>query len=121
MTIRKVLVVDDSATELTHLQTIVAATGCAVLSARNGREAVALAKAEKPDVIFMDILMPEMDGYEATRRLGNDAATRDIPVVFVSSKRQRADRLWAQMQGGKGFITKPFHPDQIVDQLKTLQ
>jgi len=121
MAINKVLVVDDSPTELTNIKTMVAETGCIVLSASNGKEAVELAKAERPDIIFMDIIMPDMDGYEATRRLNNDAQTKHIPIVFVSSKNQKADRLWGQMQGGKGYITKPFTPDQIKEQLKAFQ
>lgn len=121
MAINKVLVVDDSPTELTNLKGMVAETGCIVLSASNGKEALALAKAERPDIIFMDIIMPDMDGYEATRRLNNDPDTKHIPIVFVSSKNQKADRLWGQMQGGKGYITKPFTADQIKEQLKAFQ
>jgi len=63
--------------------------------------------------------MPDMDGYEATRKLNNDPSTRDIPIVFVSSKSQKADKLWAQMQGGKGYVTKPYTADKIISQLKS--
>jgi len=66
----------------------------------------------------MDIIMPDMDGYAACRLLSNESATKDIPVVFVTSKSQKADRLWAQMQGGKAFVTKPYAADAIIDQLK---
>lgn len=117
MAINKVLVVDDSAAELSNIKNIVASTGCIVLSASSGKEAVEIAKKERPDIIFMDIIMPDMDGYEATRRLTNEAVTRDIPIVFVSSKSQKADKLWAQMQGGKGYITKPYTPDKIINQI----
>ena len=119
MAINKVLVVDDSDTELTNIKSIVGDTGCIVLSASSGVEAVEIAKREQPDIIFMDIIMPDMDGYEATRKLNNDPVTRDIPIVFVSSKSQKADKLWAQMQGGKGYVTKPYTPDKIISQLKS--
>ncbi len=119
MAINKVLVVDDSDTELSNLKNIVSGTGCIVLSASGGIEAVDIAKREKPDIIFMDIIMPDMDGYEATRKLNNDPLTRDIPIVFVSSKSQKADKLWAQMQGGKGYVTKPYTEDKIIEQLKS--
>ena len=119
MAINKVLVVDDSDTELTNIKSIVSDTGCIVLSASSGLEAVEIAKKEQPDIIFMDIIMPDMDGYEATRKLNNDPATRDIPIVFVSSKNQKADKLWAQMQGGKGYVTKPYTADKIISQLKS--
>jgi twitching motility two-component system response regulator PilH len=118
MSIKTVLVVDDSLTELTHIEAIVTATGCTVLRASTGREALDMARQHRPDIIFMDIIMPEMDGYEATRRLSGDPATKDIPIIFVSSKRQKADMVWGQLQGGKGYITKPFSPSQIVEQIK---
>lgn len=121
MAINKVLVVDDSAAELTSIKGIVSGTGCVVLCASNGKEAVDIAKTENPDIIFMDIIMPEMDGYEATRRLSNDPKTRDIPIVFVSSKNQKADKLWGQMQGAKGYITKPYSEDQVIEQIKAFQ
>ena len=119
MLFRSVLVVDDSDTELTNIKSIVGDAGCIVLSASSGLEAVEIAKREKPDIIFMDIIMPDMDGYEATRKLNNDPSTRDIPIVFVSSKSQKADKLWAQMQGGKGYVTKPYTADKIISQLKS--
>jgi twitching motility two-component system response regulator PilH len=118
MAIEKVLVVDDSMTDLKYLEKIVSGSGCKVVTARNGKQAVAAAKSEKPDLIFMDIVMDEMDGYEATRLLSNDKETQNIPVIFVSSKRQKADRVWAKMQGGKDLVSKPYTPDQILDQLK---
>ena len=119
MSINKVLVVDDSDTELTNIKGIVGNTGCIVLSASSGLEAVEIAKKEQPDIIFMDIIMPDMDGYEATRKLNNDPITRNIPIIFVSSKNQKADKLWAQMQGGKGYVTKPYTADKIINQLKS--
>ena len=89
-----------------------------MVTATTGAEAIAMAKAEKPQLIFLDILMPDMDGFEACRKLGSDGATKDIPVVFVTSKGQKADRMWAQMQGGRDLVAKPFTPDQIIEQLK---
>jgi twitching motility two-component system response regulator PilH len=117
---RKILVVDDSPTDLANIKNIVTEAGCIVVTATNGKEAIEKAKTEKPDLIFMDIIMPDMDGYAACRTLGNEAETKNIPVVFVTSKNQKADRLWAQMQGGKAFVTKPYSADAIVDQLKAL-
>ena len=121
MPINKVLVVDDSPAELANIKSIISEAGCMVLSATTGKEAVEMAKAEKPDLIFLDIIMPDMDGYATCRQITHDSKTKDIPVVFVTSKNQKADRLWAQMQGGKAFITKPYLPDEIIDQLKAFQ
>lgn len=117
---KKVLVVDDSPTDVTNMKSILSDAGCLVITATSGADAVAKAKAEKPSVIFLDILMPEMDGYEACRKLAADPETRDIPVIFVSSKGQKADQAWAQMQGGRGYVVKPFKPDQLIDQLKNV-
>jgi len=118
MAINKVLVVDDSAPELSNIKKIIGGMGCMVISASNGIQAVELAKKERPDIIFMDIIMPEMDGYEATRKLSNDPEVRDIPIIFVSSKGQKADKLWGQMQGGKGYITKPYKVEEIMNQIR---
>jgi len=120
MLVRKVLLVDDSPTDLANIKHIVIEAGCAVITATNGKEAVEKAKVEKPDLIFMDIIMPDMDGYAACRLLGSEGETKNIPVVFVTSKNQKADRLWAQMQGGKAFVTKPYAADAIIDQMKAL-
>jgi twitching motility two-component system response regulator PilH len=90
-----------------------------VISAASGTDGLRLAAlAPRPDLILLDVLMPDMDGYAACRLLGNESATKDIPVVFVTSKKQKADRLWAQMQGGKAYVTKPYSADAIIDQLK---
>jgi len=118
MPVQKILVVDDSPTDLANIKSILSEAGCLTVAATSGKEALDKAKAEKPDLIFMDIIMPDMDGYAACRSLGSDAETKDIPVIFVTSKGQKADRLWAQMQGGKGYITKPYAADAIIDQLK---
>lgn len=118
MTIHKVLVCDDSATDITNIKGIVEEAGYEVVMAKNGAEALSQAKAEKPDLIFLDIIMPEMDGYETCRKLQEDKDTKEIPVVFVTSKGQKADRLWAQMQGGKDLIAKPYTADQIIAKLQ---
>lgn len=115
---KKVLVVDDSATEVTNMKTILSEAGCLVITASNGAEAVAKAKAEKPAVIFLDIVMPDMDGYEACRHLSADPQTKSIPVVFVTNKGQKADQVWGQLQGAKGYIVKPARAEQVVEQLK---
>ena len=120
MAANKVLVVDDCPTDLANLKGIVADAGCTVLAATSGAEAIQMAKSEKPDVIFLDIIMPDMDGFEACRQLTSDGETKDIPVVFVTSKNQKADQIWAQMQGGKALVTKPFTSDDIIDHIKAV-
>ena len=120
MTIKKVLVVDDSVTETMNMQGILSDAGCVVITASNGKDAVSKAKAERPDVIFLDIIMPDMDGFETCRVLKGDKDTASIPIVILSSKDQKADMLWAQMQGAQAYVTKPYTPDQIVDKLRAV-
>ncbi|MFZ2452333.1 MAG: response regulator [Methylovulum miyakonense] len=119
MAIQKILICDDSQTDLANLKNALQSTQCVVLTASNGDEAVEKAKAERPDIIFMDIIMPGTDGYAACRTLRDHPMTKDIPVIFVSSRHQKADRVWAMMQGAKNLIAKPFEPAEITDVLAT--
>jgi twitching motility two-component system response regulator PilH len=118
MPARKVLAVDDSAADLTNIRNVLTEAGCMVVTASNGKEAFDKAKSDQPDMIFLDIIMPEMDGYETCRMLANNPDTKNIPVVFVTSKGQKADRVWAQMQGGKDLVQKPYTKEQIVEMFK---
>jgi twitching motility two-component system response regulator PilH len=117
MAVHKVLVCDDSATDLTNIKNIVEVAGCITVTASSGAEALEKAKSEKPEMIFLDIIMPEMDGFEVCRKLHDDPATKEIPVIFVTSKHQKADRVWAQMQGASDFISKPYTKEQITAKL----
>jgi len=112
--IHKVLIVDDARPDLMNLEKIVSGAGYITLTATNGLQAVEMSKAQMPDVILMDVNMDQMDGFAATRAIGGDASTKSIPVVLVTSKNQKADRVWAQMLGVKGYVTKPYTPDQIL-------
>ncbi|HLB13786.1 MAG TPA: response regulator [Burkholderiales bacterium] len=117
---KKALVVDDSPADLAAVKSILTDAGCAVVTAASGKEAIEKAKSEKPAIIFLDIIMPDMDGYEACRKLAEDPATKGIPIVFVTSKGEKADKVWGQMQGAKAYLVKPVNADQVVDQLKAL-
>jgi twitching motility two-component system response regulator PilH len=120
MAIQKVLICDDSPTDLANLKNALQNTNCVLITATSGEEAVKKAKSEKPDVIFLDIVMPGMDGFAACRTLRDDPETKHIPVIFVSTKHQKADRVWAQMQGAKDLIGKPYDGREIVEKLTTL-
>ncbi|WP_339670131.1 twitching motility response regulator PilH [Dasania marina] len=103
----RVLIVDDSPTETHKMSTILDKHGHQVLTAGSGEEGVATAKAELPDVVLMDIVMPGLNGFQATRQLSKNASTSHIPVIIVTTKDQETDRLWGQRQGAKGYLTKP--------------
>ena len=114
---RRVLIVDDAQADRSNLERIVADAGHIALLAESGAQAIERAKRDKPDLILMDVNMPEMDGFAATRQLRADEATKHIPIVFVTGKDQKADKAWGQMLGAKGYVTKPYSREQIVAQL----
>jgi len=114
----KILIVDDSAIDRQNLATILAAAGHLVLLAESGEQALVRARLDKPDAILMDVNMPELDGFATTRRLKADAATREIPVVFVTGKNQKADVAWGRMLGAKGYVAKPYSSEQILAELE---
>jgi len=113
----KVLIVDDSKPDLENLKTIVAEAGYLVITAESGQEAIEKAKKILPDLIFMDVIMNNKDGFEACREIVANKETKDIPIVFVTGKCQKADRVWAELQGGKALVGKPFTSDQIMVEL----
>lgn len=118
MAINKVLVVDDSPADLENLKSVVSGAGCRVVVATSGKEAVERSKADQHDLILMDIVMDDMDGYGACREMMADPETKNIPVVFVSTKKSRADKLWAEKQGARDLISKPFKEEDILNVLK---
>ena len=116
----KVLIVDDSATDLSNLKQIVGKASQQVFTATSGEEAIRKAEAEHPSIIFLDIVMDGIDGYRACREISRNPSTQDIPIVFISSKNQKADAMWALKQGGKALISKPYSENQILDQIAAL-
>lgn len=115
----KVLVVDDSATDLENLKNILKKANYQVITAMSGDAAINLARTEKPNVILLDIVMQGTDGYRTCREITRDPDTKDIPILFVSSKNQKADEMWARKQGGKVLISKPYTEAQIIDQVRS--
>jgi twitching motility two-component system response regulator PilH len=102
-----VLIVDDSPTEMFALTGILKRHGFEVLSAQNADEGLNLARTQRPDLVLMDVVMPGLNGFQATRQLARDPDTSAIPVVMVSTKSQETDRVWAMRQGARGYLTKP--------------
>lgn len=116
----RVLVIDDSPTELYKLCTMLEKNGHQVLKGENGADGIAIAKREKPDVILMDIVMPGLNGFQATRQLTKDADTKHIPVIIVTTKDQETDRVWGRRQGAKDYLTKPVDETLLVKALKSV-
>ena len=115
---RKVLIVDDHERNIKILAAICRDQGHEVLEARNGRQALEVVRAESPDIILMDVMMPEMDGFAATESLKADYATAHIPVIMVTALDSREDRLRGIRAGADDFLTKPVDTEELVLRLK---
>ena len=115
-----VLIVDDSPTEVHVLKTMLEKNGYSVLSATSGEQGVALAKERKPDLVLMDIVMPGLNGFQATRQLTTSPETAHIPVVIITTKNQETDRVWGMRQGAKDYLTKPVSEQELINKIKTV-
>jgi twitching motility two-component system response regulator PilH len=110
----RILIVDDSPTETFAFKTVLEKHGHEVLNAENGADGVALARQEKPDLVLMDIVMPGLNGFQATRQLAKGGETAHIPVIIVTTKDQETDRVWGKRQGAKGYLVKPVQEDLLM-------
>lgn len=115
-----VLIVDDSRTALHVLTTVLEKAGYAVLTASNGEQGIQLAKLYLPDIIFMDVVMPGINGFRATRLLRKDASTENIPIVIVSGKEQPTDKFWGLRLGANDFLAKPISRGSLFGALDNL-
>ncbi|MEO7773797.1 MAG: response regulator [Steroidobacteraceae bacterium] len=114
-----ILIVDDSPTEVHVMQKALEKHGFKTAVAADGQEGIRMAREMHPDLIFMDIVMPGMNGYQATRALINDPDTSSIPIVMVTSKGQETDRIWGLRQGAVDYLVKPVSPDQLVEKAQS--
>jgi DNA-binding response OmpR family regulator len=112
---RRVLVVDDERSIRLLCRVNLIASGMDVLEASDGREGLELARRERPDLMLLDVMMPELDGWTVARELAADADTRDIPIVFLTARADPADRRRGEQLGGVGYVVKPFDPVTIGD------
>ena len=104
----RILIVDDSPSQLMGICRIVQKLGHECLTAEDGAQGVVRAREAQPDLILMDVVMPNLNGFQATRAITRDESTQHIPVVLVTTKDQDTDRVWGMRQGAKGYLTKPF-------------
>ncbi|EQA9677819.1 response regulator [Acinetobacter baumannii] len=114
----RILIVDDSPTETFRFKEILTKHGYDVLEASNGADGVTLAKAEQPDLVLMDVVMPGVNGFQATRQITRDEDTKHIPVVIVNTKDQATDRVWGKRQGAIDYLIKPIEEKQLIDVIK---
>jgi twitching motility two-component system response regulator PilH len=116
----RILIVDDSPSQLLGIQRIVEKLGHESLTAEDGAAGVEVAKRELPDMVLMDVVMPNVNGFQATRTLSREATTRHIPVILVTTKDQDTDRMWGLRQGAKAYLTKPFSEDELAEVIERI-
>ncbi|MET0288380.1 MAG: twitching motility response regulator PilH [Pseudoxanthomonas sp.] len=116
----RILIVDDSPSQLLGIQRIVEKLGHESITAEDGAAGVEVAKRELPDMVLMDVVMPNLNGFQATRTLSREATTRHIPVVLVTTKDQDTDRMWGLRQGAKAYLTKPFSEDELSEVIERI-
>ena len=116
----RILIVDDSPTDTRVFTTVLERNGHSVLTASTAEDGVETAKRELPDLVLMDVIMPGMNGFQATRALSRDPVTQHIPVIIVSTKNMETDRVWGMRQGAKDYLVKPPSERALIDRIRAL-
>ncbi|ENU81459.1 MULTISPECIES: response regulator [Acinetobacter] len=114
----RILIVDDSPTETFRFKEILTKHGYEVLDASNGADGVTLAESALPDLILMDVVMPGVNGFQATRQITRAEKTKHIPIIIVSTKDQATDRVWGKRQGARDYLTKPVEEEALIEVIK---
>lgn len=117
MPVKNVLVVDDSPTERHALSELLKANGYQVFTAESGEEGVAMTKKLQPDLVLMDVVMPGLNGFQATRMITKDDSTKNIPVLICTTKALETDKVWGLRQGAAGYVTKPIDANELLSQI----
>lgn len=110
----RILIVDDSPSQLFGMQKVMEKLGHEVITATNGEEGVRTAKEQIPDLILMDIVMPELNGFQATRKISKDERTSHIPIIMVTTKNLQTDKVWGMRQGAKDYLIKPVSEKALI-------
>lgn len=120
MTIRKILIVDDSPTERHVLNDMLSKAGYEVVASDNGEDAILKARMLKPDLILMDVVMPGLNGFQATRAISRDPDTKTIPIIMCTSKNQETDKIWGLRQGARDYVMKPIDRGELLAKIASL-
>ena len=120
MAIQKILIVDDSPTERFYLTDILVKNGFSVSTADNGEDALLKMRADRPELILMDVVMPGANGFQVTRSIARDPELSSVPVIICSSKNQETDRIWGMRQGAQDYFVKPVDPQQLLARIAAL-
>ena len=120
MAIKKILVVDDSATDREFLSTLLSKHGFSVATAETAEDAMVKVKQTPPDLVLMDVVLPGQNGFQATRTLSRDEATKRIPIILCTSKGQETDKVWGLRQGARDYIVKPINQAELLAKIAAL-
>ena len=120
MAVKKILIIDDSPTERAFLEGLLVKSGYIVVAANSGEEGVEKAKAELPDLILMDVVMPGLNGFQATRAIMREETTKHIPVFICTTKDQETDKIWGMRQGAKDYLVKPINSSELLAKIQAL-
>ena len=120
MSIKKIMVVDDSPTERAFMDGLLKRKGYEVVLVDSGEVAIERAKSEMPDLILMDVVMPGLNGFQATRAIAREEKTKHIPVIICTTKDQETDKIWGLRQGAKDYVTKPVNEGELIEKIKAL-
>jgi len=115
-----VLIVDDSRTQLYAMEKMLQAVGIKTLTAENGKQGILMARHKKPDLILMDIVMPEINGFQATRYLTRQPDTKHMPIIIISGSDQESDKAWGLKLGAKDFMQKPVNKNVLLGKIDDL-
>jgi twitching motility two-component system response regulator PilH len=116
----RILVVDDSPTQLSLISAPLVAGGFEVVTASSGEEALRKVASDQPNLVVLDVVMPNQNGFQICRAIKNSPESKHIPVILLTSKNQPADKYWGMRQGADEYLTKPFQPETLVSSVRRL-
>ncbi len=109
-----ILIIDDSPTDVRVFTTLLERAGYQVIAVSSAEEGIERVRADLPDLVIMDVIMPGMNGFQATRTLTRDPVTKAVPIVMITTKSMETDRVWGLRQGARAFITKPVNEKELL-------
>ena len=120
MAIKRILIVDDSPTERHVLNDLLTKAGFEVVASDSGEDAIHKSKQAKPDLILMEVVMPGLNGFQATRAISRDPETKSIPIILCTSKSQETDKIWGLRQGARDYIVKPVNREELLAKINSM-
>ncbi|MDQ6647829.1 MAG: response regulator [Pseudomonadota bacterium] len=115
-----IFIIDDSPTDIRVLTTLLERAGHHISAVSSAEEGIERVRGELPDLIIMDVIMPGMNGFQATRTLTRDPVTASVPIVMITTKSMETDRVWGLRQGARAFITKPVNEKELLSCINDL-